>query len=492
VLDRIFDLFFELNASEDQMEFRTVYASGMQGVSGLTPKELTPNLNVIFDEILKLPTAPATVDKPLQLLIANIDYSDFKGKLGIGRIVNGVIRTGDEIYYGKPVNFEVAHDEKAAKNILLREASAATGTSTAAGDQPYRKGKISELFVFHNTGKEKVSEAKAGEIVVVAGIKDITIGDTIMDKEQPLPLPPIQIEDPTVRMHFSVNKSPLAGREGKYLQSNAIRERLLKELDRNVAMKVYSTDSSDTFEVCGRGQLHLTVLIESMRREGFELMIGPPTVIKKIVDGEVCEPFELLDITVPNEFSSAVIGILNERRGEMVAFTPLEGTAGFSELKFLLSTRAMIGLRNELLTATKGTIVLDTVFDSYRPLISGMIQTRDRGSLLATEDGVVSSYGILHAQDRGKMFLPVKTEVYKDMIVGVHQRPGDLYLNVCKQKHLTNIRSAGAEELEKISPPLELTLEIAVEYIQEDELVEVTPSKIRMLKNPFLGKNKSK
>jgi GTP-binding protein len=267
------------------------------------------------------------------------------------------------------------------------------------------------------------------------------------------------------------------------LQSRAIRDRLFKELDRNVALKVYETDSSDTYEVCGRGQLHLTVLIENMRREGFEIMVGPPTVIEKTIDGVKCEPFELVDVTVPNEYSSSIVDILNKRKGEMTEMGPSEGSEGQTQLKFLVPTRGMIGIRSALLTATKGTVVLDTVFDSYKPSV-GVISQRERGSLLATEDGAANSFGIMGAQDRGRMFVSVKDDVFKDMIIGVHQRPGDLAVNVCKMKQLTNMRASGSDDTVKLVPALELNLDIAVEYIQEDELVEVTPTKVRMLKHP--------
>mmetsp|Transcript_28862 Transcript_28862/g.31504 ORF Transcript_28862/g.31504 Transcript_28862/m.31504 type:complete len:650 (-) Transcript_28862:177-2126(-) len=454
VIDRVFDLFAELNASDEQMDFQIVYASGINGIAGLEPHQLNDNLTILFDEILKLPKAVVNEEEPLQLLIANIDYDEFKGKLGIGRIVNGIIKAGDDILYGKP------------------------------DDAVYKKGKINELFVFNNVGKEKVAQATAGDIVMIAGIDDISIGDTVMFKEQPKPLPPIKVEEPTVRMSISVNKSPLAGREGKLLQSRVIRDRLMKELDRNVALRVYPTDNADTYEVCGRGQLHLTVLIETMRREGFELMVGPPSVIERVIDGEKCEPFELVDIIVPNEFASSVVDILNKRRGDMQEMVPFEGTEGQTQIKYLVPTRGMIGVRSSLMTATKGTIVLDTIFDSYRPSV-GSISQRDRGSLLAFEDGVSNPFGILNAQERGRLFISPKDEVFKDMIVGVHQRPGDLQINVCKQKQLTNMRAASAEEYVKIVPPLELNLDIAVEYIQEDELVEVTPTKVRMLKHPL-------
>ena len=257
----------------------------------------------------------------------------------------------------------------------------------------------------------------------------------------------------------------MTGREGKLLQSRAIRDRLFKELDKNVALKVYETDSADTYEVCGRGQLHLTVLIENMRREGFEVMVGPPSVIEKKIDGVTCEPFEQVDITVPNDFASSVVDIMNKRKGEMREMGPAEGSEGQTQLRFLVPTRGMIGIRSALLTVTKGTMVLDTIFDSYRPSV-GAISQREKGSLLAFEDGTANPFGIAGAQDRGRMFIDPKTEVYKDMIIGVHQRPGDLAVNVCKTKALTNMRASGSDDAIKMVPPLELNLDIAVEYIQ--------------------------
>lgn len=452
VVDKTFDLFSELNANDEQMDFQIVYASGMNGISGLDAKNIGPDLLPLFDEILKLPQAKVDPTKSLQLLIANVDYDDFKGKMGIGRITNGVLNAGDDIVFGKP-------------------------------DIPYKKAKINEMFIFNNIGREKVMTASAGDIVMITGIDDITIGDTVMNKDDPKPMPPISVEEPTVRMSISVNKSPLAGQEGKLLQSRVIRDRLYKELDRNVALKVSETDSSDTYEVCGRGQLHLTVLIENMRREGFELMVGPPTVIEKVVDGQRCEPFEMLEITVPNDYSSSVVDILNKRKGQMAAMGPAEGSEGQTQLNFILPTRGMIGIRSSLMTATKGTMVMDTQFDSYKPYV-GMLEQREKGSLLAYESGVANPFGLSGAQDRGRMFITPKTDVYKDMIIGVHQRPGDLTVNVCKTKALTNMRASGSDDMVQVVPPLELNLDIAVEYIAEDELVEVTPTKIRMLKHP--------
>lgn len=294
VVDLVFDLFAELNANDEQMDFEIVYASGMNGIAGDEPDKLADNLQPLFKAILNIPKAKVDATKPLQMLIANIDYDEFKGKMGIGRILNGELKSGDTIAYGKP-------------------------------EEPVKKGKISELFVFNNVGREKVEQARAGDIVMITGLADVMIGETIMDVENSIYLPPIAVEEPTVRMTIGVNKSPLAGREGKLLQTRAIRDRLFKELDKNVALRVKETDSADTYEVCGRGQLHLTVLIENMRREGFELMIGPPTVIEKVVDGVKCEPFEMVDVTVPNDYASSVVDLLNKRKGDMLEMAPAEG-----------------------------------------------------------------------------------------------------------------------------------------------------------------------
>jgi GTP-binding protein len=458
VVDKTFDLFNELNATDHQMDFRVVYASGMQGAAGLTPDTIQPNLNVLFDEILQLPKAMVDASKPLQLLIANIDHDEFIGKLGVGRIMNGQISQNSEIAYGKP-------------------------------SSEFKRGKVNEIFVFNSVGREKVASAFAGDIVVVSGIPDVAIGDTIMSKDNPSPLPAISVAAPTVRMFMSVNKSPLAGRDGKHVQSRAIRDRLMKELEKNVALKVLETSAADTFELCGRGQLHLTVLIENMRREGFEMMIGPPTVIEREIDGKMCEPFDLVDISVETQFAGAVVELLKKRKGDLQSMTQSESADTQTRLVFVVPTRGMIGVRSALLTATKGNIVLDAVFDSYRPSV-GPIMPRDRGSLLACEDGMANSYGINSAQERGRMFIATKEEVYKDMIVGIHSRPGDLAVNVCREKKLTNMRSAGAEGLAQLAPPMELSLDIAVEYIAEDELVEVTPHHIRMCKNPDYKKRK--
>jgi GTP-binding protein len=453
VVDKTFDLFAELNASDEQMDFQIVYASGIAGTASTDPGTASEgDLTPLFDEILKLPKAEVNEDLPLQILIANVDYDEFKGKMGIGRVLNGKIKPSDTIKYGKP-------------------------------GEVYKTGKVNDVFMFDNIGRTDVDLATGGDIVMITGIPDITIGDTIMDMADPRPMVPIEVEEPTVRMSISVNKSPLAGLEGKLVQSRAIRDRLYKELDRNVALQVSETDSADTYEVCGRGQLHLTVLIENMRREGFELMVGPPTVIEKLIDGVRCEPFEIVEITVPNDYSGAVVDILNKRKGMMRAMAPSEGSEGQTQVTFSVPTRAMIGVRSQLLSATRGEAVMDTQFDDYKQY-AGPISQREKGSLLAFEGGKANSNGIAGAQDRGKMFITPKSEVYKDMIVGIHQRPGDLSVNVCKTKALTNMRASGSDDMVQVVPAMELNLDIAVEYIQADELVEVTPTKVRMLKHP--------
>lgn len=434
-----------------------MYTSALNGISGPEPDQLTQGMECLFEAISTLPGPTVREGSDLQMLVANIDYDSFKGKMGIGRIRSGKIRKNQQVAYGKP-------------------------------DQQIRKGQVAELFVFDNLGRTPVDEATAGDIVMFSGIADFTIGDTLMEVQNPQPLTPITVEEPTVKMTFSVNKSPLAGQEGNLLTTRVIRDRLFKELEKNVALRVTDTDSADTFEVSGRGQMHLTVLIENMRREGFELQIGPPRVIEKVIDGARCEPYEMVEVTVPEEYVGSVVDLLSKRKGEMHHMGSSEG-GDSSVVSYLVPTRGMIGLRSSLLTATRGTAVLESSFHSYKP-VCGPINPRDKGSLLAFETGEATPFGILNAQDRGLMFISPKIKVYEDMIVGVHQRPGDLRVNVCKTKALTNMRSAGKDKDEGLKVPLELTLDSAVEYIADDELVEVTPESIRMCKKKGWDKKK--
>merc|ERR1712176_1597283 len=386
---------------------------------------------------------------------------------GVARITNGSVKAGQPVALAQP-------------------------------GKTKKTGRLTSLFTFDNLGKKDVEIASAGEIIMFAGLADVEIGDTLITNENggasaADPLPPIAVEQPTVRMTIGVNKSPLAGREGKFLTSRMIRDRLFKELDRNVALQVKETDSADRYEVSGRGQLHLTVLIETMRREGFELEIGPPTVIFKENEetGKVEEPFESVEVRAPEEYVGSVVELLNQRKGELQDMGIAEGE-GQSVVKYLVPTRGVLGLRSSLLTATRGTAIIDSVFDSYRPRIAGDIQGRDKGSLLAFADGPSTSFGIEGAQGRGKMFVTPGEDVYKGMGIGIHQRPGDLEVNICKTKQLTNMRSATKGVTVGIVAPVEMSLDACVEYIAADELLEVTPTKFRMAKNPAMAGKKGK
>ena len=469
VIDNVFDLFVELGASDEQTDFRVVYASGLLGQAGDEPDQLEDSMEPMFKAILEAidgPKVQSTKSEDLQCLVSNIDFDPFKGKMGIARITNGSVKTGQAV--------ALAHPDKEKKT-----------------------GRLGNLFVFDNLGKKEVEYAEAGEIIMFAGLNDVEIGDTLVTNENAganaaEPLPPIEVEQPTVRMTIGVNKSPLAGREGKFLTSRMIRDRLFKELDRNVALQVAETDSADRYEVSGRGQLHLTVLIETMRREGFELEVGPPSVIYQTNEetGQVEEPWEAVEVRVPEEYSGSVIDTLNQRKGELQDMGIEEGE-GLSVVKYLVPTRGMLGLRSALLTATRGTAIIDSVFDSYRPKINEVIQGRDKGSLLAFADGTATTFGLEGAQDRGRMMIQPGDEVYKGMIVGIHQRPGDLEVNVCKQKALTNMRSANKGITTGITASVEMSLDACVEYLAADEILEVTPTVFRMSKNPEMaGKKK--
>jgi len=470
VVDQVFDLFVELGASDEQTDFKIVYASGLNGQAGLEPHDLADNMDPLFDAILESidpPTVEKTEPEALQALVSNIDFDNFKGKMGIARISNGSIKNGQAVALVHP-------------------------------DNTKKTGRIANLMVFDNLGSREVEEAQAGEIIMFAGLGDVGIGDTLVTNENAganaaEPLPPIAVEQPTVRMTIGVNKSPLAGREGKFLTSRMIRDRLFKELDRNVALQVSETDSADRYEVSGRGQLHLTVLIETMRREGFELEVGPPTVIFKenAETGKVEEPWEAVEVRVPEEYVGGVIDLLNQRKGELQDMGLEEGE-GMNVIKYVVPTRGMLGIRSSLLTATRGTAIIDSVFDSYRPKIAGEIQGRDKGSLLAFADGSTTSFGIEGAQVRGSMFVSPGDDVYKGMIVGIHQRPGDLEVNVCKTKALTNMRSANKGITTGIVAPVEMSLDSCVEYLAADEILEVTPTLFRMAKNREMAGKKSK
>eukprot|EP00428_Durinskia_dybowskii_P006091 CAMPEP_0170290574 /NCGR_PEP_ID=MMETSP0116_2-20130129/45372_1 /TAXON_ID=400756 /ORGANISM="Durinskia baltica, Strain CSIRO CS-38" /LENGTH=662 /DNA_ID=CAMNT_0010542047 /DNA_START=120 /DNA_END=2108 /DNA_ORIENTATION=- len=470
VVDSVFDLFVDLGATDEQTDFRVVYASGLLGKAGNEPDKLAEDMGPLFDAIVESidpPKVERTEPDSLQALVSNIDYDNFKGKMGIARISNGSIRSGQAV--------ALAHPSKEKKT-----------------------GRIGNLYVFDNLGKREVEEAHAGEIIMFSGLDKVEIGDTLVTNENSganaaEPLEPIAVEQPTVRMTIGVNKSPLAGREGKFLTSRMIRDRLFKELDRNVALQVAETESADRYEVSGRGQLHLTVLIENMRREGFELEVGPPTVIYKQnpETGKLEEPWEAVEVRVPEEYMGAVVDLLNMRKGELQDMGLEEGE-GLSVVKYLVPTRGMLGLRSALLSSTRGTALIDSVFDSYRPKIQGDIQGRDKGSLIAFADGPSTTFGIEGAQNRGQMFIKPGDDVYKGMIVGIHQRPGDLEVNVCKTKQLTNMRAATKEVKTGVVAPVDMSLDACVEYLAADEILEVTPSLFRMAKNPDMAGKKNK
>ncbi|KAA8498234.1 putative elongation factor TypA-like SVR3, chloroplastic [Porphyridium purpureum] len=449
VVDTTFDLFCELGATDEQTDFHTVYASALKGLSGNTPDSLEQSLQPVLDAILDLPKPKVNPNGSLQMMVSNIDYDDFKGRLAIGRIQSGVMR--------KQQTIGIAHPKK-----------------------PMTTGKISEIMVFDNFGKAAVEEASAGDIVVLSGLSDIEIGDTIVAQGAENYLPPIAVEEPTVRMAFSINTSEFAGKEGKFVTSRNLRDRLFKELERNVALKVEPTDSADTFDVLGRGALHLTILIETMRREGYELMIGAPTVITKVVDGKKCEPFEEVEIEVQEEYMGAVVELFGRRKGEMLDMGA-KNSEGMMTVNFLVPTRGLLGVKNALLTATRGNIVLNTQFAGFRPH-AGEIETKDQGNLIAHETGKVTSFGLEAAQQRGRMFSSPGDEVYADQVVGIHQRPGDLKVNVCKKKALTNMRAASKDTNTSLQGVLNLSLDDAIEYITSEEVVEATPQSIRIKK----------
>jgi GTP-binding protein len=453
VIDKTFDLFCELGATDEQTDFPVVYTSAINRISGVEMDEIGEDMSAMFKQIMTLPKPKADVSKPLQLQIANIGMDTFIGRLGIGRILSGSLKKGVPV-----------------------------GISEGPGSK-VRQVKVSELFNFDAAGRAPVDEASAGDIVVFSGIPDFNIGDTLVDLSDPQPLDPIEVEQPTMSITMGVNKSPFAGKSGaKLLTGRNIRDRLAKELEVNVAMRVSDTDDGDTVLVSGRGLLHLTVLIETMRREGFELMIGPPTVIEKEMDGERMEPFELVDIDLPEEYSGSAISLLNERKGTMLEMGSVT-SEGQVSVSYEIPARGMSGVKSKLLSASRGLAVMSSSFLGYKPY-AGDFGGRDRGNLLSFETGTATPFSIMKTQDRGAFFTSPGDEVYEDQIVGIHAKGNDLKVNICKAKQLTNMRSAGADEKSTCTAPMQLTLEDAVEYVQQGEFVEVTPDAIRMGMHP--------
>ncbi|WP_315118017.1 translational GTPase TypA [uncultured Clostridium sp.] len=462
VLDEVFDLFVELGASDEQLDFPVAYCSAKKGIAKAELDEESDNMDPLFDVIINNVKAPeGYVDKPLQMLISNIDSNEYVGRIAIGRIERGTIKKNQQI-------------------ALIRK------------DGKTDNLKISNLYVFNGLKREEAEEAKFGDIVAVSGISDINIGETLADKDEPEALPFIQIDEPTLSMYFLVNDSPFAGKEGEYVTSRHLRDRLLKEVETNVSLKVEETETADTFKVSGRGELHLSVLIETMRREGYEFQVSKPTVIYKEVDGKLHEPIENLTIDVPEEFMGVVMEKLGPRKAEMVNMT--SAVNGYTRLEFKVPARGLIGFRGEFMTDTKGNGIMNHVFSDHEPF-KGEIPDRSRGSLVVFETGTSITYGLYNAQERGILFIEPGTEVYQGMIAGECSRGEDIEVNVCKKKHLSNTRSSGSDDALKLTPVNPMSLENCLEFITSDELVEVTPKSIRMRKkilNPELRKRASR
>lgn len=446
VHDKVFDLFFQLDATEAQLDFPTLYGSAKEGWYN-TSLTRTEDINPLLDAVLQYVPEPAVSEGTIQMQITSLDYSSFLGRIAVGRVARGVIKEG--------------------QNIQLCKL-----------DGSFVRGKVKELYVFEGMGKKKVTEVAAGDICAVVGIEDFQIGETIADYENPQALPVIAIDEPTMNMQFSINNSPFFGREGKFVTSRNLRDRLYKELEKNLALRVKDTDDADKFLVYGRGILHLSVLVETMRREGYELTIGQPQVITKEIDGQKCEPFENLVVDVPDEYASKVINLVTIRKGEMLI---MESKGTMQHLEFDMPSRGLLGLRSQMLTATAGEAVMAHNFSEYKPW-KGVIPGRSNGVLVAKQAGTATGYSIDKLQDRGSFFIDPGEEVYGGQILAEHIKPGDLSVNVIEGKKLTNMRSSGTDGAANIAPKIQLSLEECMEYIQQDECIECTPQSIRLRK----------
>ncbi len=454
VVDMVLDLFIELGADDEQLEFPVVYTSGKTGIATLDLKEYEEGKELDFtpllDTVVKYTPCPVgDPEGPMQLLVSNIDSDPYIGRIGVGRVERGTIKQGE--------------------NVAL----------VTYGEDGKRNARVVKLLRFHNLGREEVDSASIGEIVCVAGIADINIGDTLCDAANPEPLPFVKIDEPTIAMTFSVNDSPFAGQEGKFVTSRHLRDRLFKEIETNVSMRVEETDTTEAFIVKGRGELHLSVLIETMRREGYEFQVSKPKVIMQEIDGVLCEPVEELVIDVPEDFVGPVMEKIGKRKGELLNMLP--PTKGYTRLEFKIPSRGLLGYRTEFLTDTKGNGIMNSVISGFEPF-AGDIETRGQGVLVAFETGTAVTYGLYNAQDRGALFIGAGTPVYEGMIVGVNPKPDDITVNVCKKKHVTNMRSAGADDAMRLTPPLSFSLEQCLEFVEDDELCEVTPKSIRLRK----------
>ncbi|MGN6879627.1 translational GTPase TypA [Neisseria sp. P0020.S005] len=449
VIDQTFELFDNLGATDEQLDFPIVYASGLSGFAKLEETDESSDMRPLFETILKHTPAPSgSADETLQLQISQLDYDNYTGRLGIGRILNGRIKPGQVVAV-------MNHEEQVAQ------------------------GRINQLLGFQGLERVPLEEAEAGDIVIISGIEDIGIGVTIADKDNPKGLPMLSVDEPTLTMDFMVNTSPLAGTEGKFVTSRQIRDRLQKELLTNVALRVEDTADADVFRVSGRGELHLTILLENMRREGFELAVGKPRVVFREINGQKCEPYENLTVDVPDENQGAVMEELGRRRGEL---TNMESDGnGRTRLEYHIPARGLIGFQGEFMTLTRGTGLMSHVFDDYAPVKPDM-PGRHNGVLVSQEQGEAVAYALWNLEDRGRMFVSPNDKVYEGMIIGIHSRDNDLVVNPLKGKKLTNVRASGTDEAVRLTTPIKLTLEGAVEFIDDDELVEITPQSIRLRK----------
>ena len=447
--EQIMELFLELGATDDQFDFTTVYASAKQGWATDVLGKPSTDMKPLFDAIIKnIPAPEGETDNGLQLLICNIDYDEYVGRIGIGKVNRGVIRDGQQ--------------------VIICHRNNKFGTA-----------KIARLYQFEGLKRVEVQEGHMGDIVAINGIDDMNIGETVCDIEHVEPLPFVNIDEPTISMLFMVNNSPFAGKEGKFVTSRHLRARLFKEVETNVSMRVEETDSPDCFKVYGRGELHLSILIENMSREGYEFQVSRPKVIFKEINGQKCEPIEYLVVEVPETYVGSVMNKLGARKAELINMFP--DNQGSTKLEFRIPARCLIGYRNELLTDTKGFGVMSHVFDGYEPY-KGDVQERTRGSLVAWEDGVTTAYGLFNAQERCRLFVGAGVKVYAGMIIGENSREDDITVNVCKTKHLTNNRASGSDDALKLTTPTVMSLEQCLDFIADDEYLEVTPKSIRLRK----------
>jgi GTP-binding protein len=456
VVDEVIDLFIELGANEDQLEFPVVYASGINGTASLTPEKQDENMQALYETIVE--HIPAPIDnreEPLQFQVALLDYNDYVGRIGIGRVFRGTMQVGQQV-------------------------------SLMKLDGSIKQFRVTKMFGFFGLKRQEIQEAFPGDLIAVSGMDDINVGETVCPTEHPEALPVLRIDEPTLQMTFLVNNSPFAGREGKYVTARKIEERLRAQLETDVSLRVDNTDSPDAWIVSGRGELHLSILIENMRREGFELQVSKPEVIVREIDGVRCEPVERVQIDVPEENTGAVMESIGERKGEMVDM--VNNGSGQVRLTFMVPARGLIGYTTEFLTLTRGYGIINHTFDSYQPMATGQVGGRRQGVLVSMETGKASTYGILGVEDRGVIFLEPGTDIYEGMIVGEHNRENDLTVNIAKVKAATNIRSANKDQTTSMKKPRIMSLEQSLEYLNEDEYCEITPESIRLRKK-ILEKN---